>query len=1182
MSRVNYEKIRQDNIEEYGKGTRHLSYFADIYSTRTHFIFEVLQNAEDALARRSRTNRPGYVNFRLHHDKLEISHNGKPFDDRDIVGICGIGEGTKPDDYTQIGKFGIGFKSVYAYSFFPQIHSGNEHFEIRRFVEPYEIEAPASTKTLIVLPFDQPEKRPEWAFRENVNADIAEAEISQAINKLNIRTLLFLRHIEKIEWLLTNGEQGFLSKKTKQENPTHDWRIVEVSDHRGMHEQWHIFMRTITVKDGDKKHQATIEVAFLLDQNKNVIKASDTELVISFPTEKKTELGFLIQAPFKATKSRDNIKIDDSANHQMIRAAAQLAADSLAILRDTDRLAVASYNALPLDEEDFPEDNFFHPVYEQIREALRTQSLLPAHGGSYAKADEAKLARGKGLVDLFSPRQLGALFGKGKIVWLDASITSDAFPEFHKYLRDLVDRIEVTPESLFPKLTTGYLSKQSLAWLIRFIQYAEEGAKVLKRVPFIRLQSGEHVALPENSNITPTAWFAPNESEELDLSAFPLVHARLAANETVRAFLAKEGIREIDAVDKVVKSILPKYENTPRFNLSDYQNDLHQIAKAYTGNDEIKKKLENQLKNVAWLACVQAGDEAGDEIFWKKPNLYGDLFAKPKDLKLSFSELDGSKIYFLHPLFMSQFELYPSFKQYLDKNCIRDLNTTAIVEKVILPKYKDGNRSFDKPEYLKDLTWIVKAHCLPHYLHPPGLKQNPWLACVHASGNMPDKIIWKRPNVSERDSTIFERSSDYEIWFAGSQHVNAYFLHPTIEGELAEKINSLSNSIKELSKNIEKSASTKQVYSIRPIGYKQLLHGFDPDAKIIGLQEAFSDWNIRKSIILWKILLQTPKIICGETKFARYKYQIESAEKSLEYTEVGKLCRENSWLPDKKGGWSKPCELLLSNLPDEFETDSINAKEVAEKLGMKKPETEKAAEELSKGNPRIKELLEWLVSASEDDLDKVEKLKPKIVPPQIPSSFKEGLGNLFRPQHGSISANNTDHLNFPINNPERYQDKANQEVKGKVTLHQTTPQVVRFSPVRESSSNQEARNFLYQQYQGRCQINGNTFPKATTNANGDVLNYFEACSLLPYTNAEYLNDIGNMLCVSADTMAKLKHASFEWLDDLDGIIENFKSRQPDEIKNVKAKIKLAGYECEITWSERHFARLVALYDVCDS
>lgn len=69
-----------------------------------------------------------------------------------------------------------------------------------------------------------------------------------------------------------------------------------------------------------------------------------------------------------------------------------------------------------------------------------------------------------------------------------------------------------------------------------------------------------------------------------------------------------------------------------------------------------------------------------------------------------------------------------------------------------------------------------------------------------------------------------------------------------------------------------------------------------------------------------------------------------------------------------------------------------------------------------------------------------------------------------------------------------------------------------------------------------------------------------------------------MLCVSADTAAKLKHASFDWLDDLEPFVETFKNRQPSGIDSMKIKIKLAGEGCEITWSERHFSRLIALYE----
>ena len=98
MNAVNYEAIRQQNIEEYGKGTRHLAYLSDLYENRTHFLYELLQNAEDALAKRENQGEVGYVEIQLYNDRLELRHNGKPFDELDVFGICGICEGTKVGD----------------------------------------------------------------------------------------------------------------------------------------------------------------------------------------------------------------------------------------------------------------------------------------------------------------------------------------------------------------------------------------------------------------------------------------------------------------------------------------------------------------------------------------------------------------------------------------------------------------------------------------------------------------------------------------------------------------------------------------------------------------------------------------------------------------------------------------------------------------------------------------------------------------------------------------------------------------------------------------------------------------------------------------------------------------------------------------------------------------------------
>ncbi|MFI3189606.1 hypothetical protein BCS42_05665 [Crenothrix sp. D3] len=1182
MSKIDYEKIRQDNIEEYGKGTRHLSYLADIYNTRTHFIFEVLQNAEDALSRRVSSKDSGYVRFHLYDDKLEIYHNGKAFDERDVIGICGIGEGTKADDYTQIGKFGIGFKSVYNYSFFPQIHSENEHFEISRFVEPYAIEATTNKDTLIVLPFDKPEKRPEWAtkFRDNVNADDAVSEISEAINKLSIRTLLFLQYVEKIEWILPDGKQGILARKNKSKNKRDNWCIVEVSDHLAKTEQWQIFSNDIDVTESNKKHSAKIEIAFLLEKGK-VIKAHDTELVVSFPTKEKTELGFLIQAPFKVTKSRDNIKSDyDSANHQMINTAAQLVTDSLLILRDAKKLNVASYNALPLNEENFSENSFFRPVYDQVREALKTQALLPAHNGSFIKANEAKLARIQPLVDLFSPKQLGALFNKKQLFWLDSSITeSGIYKDIYDYLKHLVSDIEVSVDNkLTSKLTDEFFSKRSINWLIQFILYAEQGAKPLKNLPFVRLQSGKQVKTKSDTPNEVTAWFKPNNTEGLDLTIFEIVHDKLAKNIDVKTFLNKEGIDKIKLEDIVVNCLLPKYKNSVEFNSDDYLKDLQQIAEAYVhGNDNTKVYLEEKLNETAWLACIKFGDNE-TEIFWKKPK--SNLFDKPSDIEMPSSITEDSQVYFLHSIFEHEsFNSCHSFKKFLDK-CVHEMDTVAIVEKFILPKYPLEN--FNEEEYHADLQLISKAR------YAIDLKTVNWVACIHASGNMSD-IVWKKTN----EPALYKKDGNCETWFKGLINIDAYFLHQSIIEELDENyINQVINPANTLIKNLS-SSDNETICLVNAIprnehckylkgsnnSYYQGLNGFKPNVLIYGLEQAFNSWNIDRFRIFWRILLSAPRIINGEIRSETRKTLLSTAIPKSMDTEVGKLCYSNQWIPDKTGNWHKPSELLLTDLPDEFETSSISAKEVAEKLGMKKPEVEQAINIIARDDHDLRRLIERYQSGSDAERQKILKMIPQEeIPPQSALSFKKGISNLFRPQRGSISASDADNSNYAIPDTNRYQNKLDKAVEEDVEHHQTTPQTIRFSPVRQSQSNKEARDFLYEQYQGYCQITSNTFPKASVNANGEAENYFEACSLLSYSNADYLNNEGNMLCVSADTMAKLKTASFEWLDDLETIIKDFEQREIGEMDTVAVKIRLAGEECQITWSERHFPRFVALWN----
>ena len=63
----NYEAICEENRQRYGTDIGRIGpmLLADRYDDRTHFIFELLQNAEDALGRRGTWNGLRRVTFSL-------------------------------------------------------------------------------------------------------------------------------------------------------------------------------------------------------------------------------------------------------------------------------------------------------------------------------------------------------------------------------------------------------------------------------------------------------------------------------------------------------------------------------------------------------------------------------------------------------------------------------------------------------------------------------------------------------------------------------------------------------------------------------------------------------------------------------------------------------------------------------------------------------------------------------------------------------------------------------------------------------------------------------------------------------------------------------------------------------------------------------------------------------------
>lgn len=94
------------------------------YDSETHFVWELLQNADDA----------GATEIALKADSnkgiITLEHNGRPFTIADIDGISNIGASTKKHISKSTGKFGVGFKSVFSFCESVEIYNGEIAIEL--------------------------------------------------------------------------------------------------------------------------------------------------------------------------------------------------------------------------------------------------------------------------------------------------------------------------------------------------------------------------------------------------------------------------------------------------------------------------------------------------------------------------------------------------------------------------------------------------------------------------------------------------------------------------------------------------------------------------------------------------------------------------------------------------------------------------------------------------------------------------------------------------------------------------------------------------------------------------------------------------------------------------------------------------------------------------------------------
>lgn len=365
--RRSYVTASRDNRFE--EGLRSL--LSELYPDNAHFIYELLQNAEDAGATE--------VDFDLGKSRLIFTHNGsRLFTLADIESITGIGQSTKATDVTKIGKFGVGFKSVFAYTAAPEVRSGGYAFVIRDMFVPEPLESRgASEKTTFVFPFNRREKPRSQAY----------AEVERSLSELSDTSLLFLSRISSIRFRTASGGNTRISRRSIDER----YVTITIASGAEKSESHWLVLRAGSELSPALPERQWVAAAFALagppnrrvrargSQRARVVPLPTGQTCIYFPAAKeRSGLKFHIHAPFASTVARDSVR-DAPGNEALLDAIGDLIARELPGLVDDGLMDDGLLGALPNSGDELSDD------YERIRrpivEAFNTLPITPVRGG---------------------------------------------------------------------------------------------------------------------------------------------------------------------------------------------------------------------------------------------------------------------------------------------------------------------------------------------------------------------------------------------------------------------------------------------------------------------------------------------------------------------------------------------------------------------------------------------------------------------------------------------------------------------------------------------------------------------------------------------------------------------------------------------------------------------------------
>lgn len=433
------ERIRTENLNVYRASPQRLredvgqeSQIAQDY--RGRLIYELLQNADDAMS--SAASETASISFILDDDALWVANSGRPLDEADVRGLCGISASSKAAKTgkrrASIGHKGMGFKSVLEIADAPEVYSTTTCFRfgpeaaLRAVAPLVEKGALGEVTRAPVTRFPWPiaEEPARWrelrdrgmqtAFRFPLRAKMTREQrdwLAQALAELPVTSLVFLKHLGRVEVTIRrkSGSRLFAWTVRRQRvteagasdvrafSDAGTYRVVLTPD-VGTAEMF-LLAHDADIAMGDHRgglddfswegvEFTEVSVAARLREGRPVgLEPSWRKIHVFLPSGEPCPYDLLVSGAFSASLSRQEIRVEAEAsnyNRFLLRHVARLlgnvllpclltsGADVVHVLKLLDRRMMVGAPCPTPAAQ---------TLHEEVRAALRDRRLLPTERG---------------------------------------------------------------------------------------------------------------------------------------------------------------------------------------------------------------------------------------------------------------------------------------------------------------------------------------------------------------------------------------------------------------------------------------------------------------------------------------------------------------------------------------------------------------------------------------------------------------------------------------------------------------------------------------------------------------------------------------------------------------------------------------------------------------------------------